>query len=278
MTSRTQATVAAGAALAIPLLFWLGAAIVALVTLRQGAAEGSRVLMWASLPGIAWFAAGDPTPLVTALGVGVGAAVLNHSVRLDWAMAMSVLVGIVLYFSLPLMMTEVLPLIVSNSEAAVADALQERPEVLAQVQAYVAPLISGGLASLFVLIINLCLLLGRYWQSALYNPGGFGTEFKQLRLPVAVTAPVVLVLLMAGQLQPQLAGLVPILTVPLILAALALIHGAVAKTDASPIWLTVTYLSLFFFGPYMYTLLIFVALMDSLFDVRARLKDTASGE
>ena len=66
MASRTQATVAAGAALAIPLLFWLGAAIVALVTLRHGAAEGSRVFMWASLPGIAWLAAGDPTPLVSA--------------------------------------------------------------------------------------------------------------------------------------------------------------------------------------------------------------------
>ncbi|GGY47438.1 hypothetical protein GCM10011297_20250 [Bacterioplanes sanyensis] len=278
MSGRTQATVVAGVALAVPLAFWVGAAIIALVILRQGLSEGSQVLMWASLPAITWLAMGDPTPLLTALGTALSALVLRNAIRLDWAISATVLFGIGVYVSLPLLMSEVMPLVVSNSEAAVAEALKSQPEALAQVTPFVAPLISGGLAALFVLIINLCLLLGRYWQSALYNPAGFGTEFKQLRLPAAVAVPSVLVLLMAGQLQPQFAGLVPILTVPLFLAGLALIHGAVAKTAASPIWLTVTYLSLLFFGPYMYTLLIFVALLDSLMDIRARLKDTASDD
>ncbi len=32
----------------------------------------------------------------------------------------------------------------------------------------------------------LCLLLARYWQAALYNPGGFGQEFRALYYPPVV--------------------------------------------------------------------------------------------
>ena len=39
MTGRWQAAVAAGGCLAVPLLFWIGAAILALVILRQGVRE-----------------------------------------------------------------------------------------------------------------------------------------------------------------------------------------------------------------------------------------------
>jgi hypothetical protein len=42
----------------------------------------------------------------------------------------------------------------------------------------------------------MCLLLARYWQAALYNPGGFGSEFRALYYPPAVA--VVLALLAIG--------------------------------------------------------------------------------
>jgi len=184
--------------------------------------------------------------------------------------------GIVVYYLLPSMLPEVLPQVAANSEAAVAEALKNEPELLAQLQPLVSPMISGVLAALHSLVFMLCLLLGRYWQSTFYNPGGFGTEFKQLRLPLVFSLPVILVMFSASQLDPELAGLMPVFTIPLMLAGLALFHGLVTQTKASPTWMVVIYIGIFVLGPYMYTLLIFVACLDSAWNFRARLpKDTA---
>ena len=43
------------------------------------------------------------------------------------------------------------------------------------------------------LLACLSLLLGRYWQAALYKPGAFGDEFRALRLPSLWAAGLVLV-------------------------------------------------------------------------------------
>lgn len=275
MSGRWQATVAAGLCLALPLLFWIGAALLALVILRQGWREGSSVVLWALLPAIAWFAMGDPTPLIIAVGTSSLAVILRQTIRLDLVVMLAVIAGVLAYFLLPLWLSEVLPQVIQSSEQMIAEALNAQPELLAQIQPLVAPMISGVLAALHTLVFMLCLLLGRYWQSELYNPGGFGTEFKQLRLPLAYSLPTVAIMLLAGQLSPELAGLMPVLTVPMMLAGMALFHGVVTTTNASSAWILSVYLALFLFGPYMYTLLIFVALLDSGLNLRARLKDTA---
>ncbi|MEZ5581549.1 MAG: hypothetical protein R3F37_01040 [Candidatus Competibacteraceae bacterium] len=60
--------------------------------------------------------------------------------------------------------------------------LERDPQTLQQLLDYLAPMVVGlifanGLASL------LCgLLLGRWWQALLFNPGGFSREFHELRL------------------------------------------------------------------------------------------------
>ena len=64
MASRKQATVAAAICLALPMLFWLGSALLVLVVLRHGQREGMLVGLWALLPAIAWFAVGDFTPFL----------------------------------------------------------------------------------------------------------------------------------------------------------------------------------------------------------------------
>lgn len=276
MASRRQALIATTACMAFPLLFWLGAALIALVVSREGEKEGRSIAFWAILPTFAWLAMGDATPLVALLGSFFLATIVRQSNRLDWAVMMSAGIGILMYFILPSLMPEVLPLVISNSEAAVAQGLQQRPDVAAQLQPLVAPIVQGVLAALHVLIFILCLLLGRYWHSELDHPGGFGTEFKQLRLSPWYALLVVLAVLSSEQMQPQLVGLLPLLTVPIALVGLAVFHGVVTITKASSTWMVVFYAALFVFGPYMYTLLIFVALLDILLNIRARLKDTAS--
>lgn len=276
MTSRRQALIATTASMAFPLLFWLGAALIALVVMREGEKEGRSIAFWAVLPTFAWLAMGDATPLVVLLGSFFLATIVRQTNRLDWAIMMSAGLGILVYFSLPALIPEVLPLVISNSEAVLADGLQQRPEIAAQLQPLVAPIVQGVLAALHVLIFILCLLLGRYWHSELDHPGGFGTEFKQLRLSPWFALLIVLAALSAEQMQPQLVGLLPLLTVPLAMMGLAVFHGVVTITKASSTWMVVFYATFFIFGPYMYTLLIFVALLDTLINIRARLKDTAS--
>lgn len=278
MQSSRNATLAAAGCFAIPLLFWAGAALWALVLMRQGWKEGLNVVLWSAIPAIGWFYAGDPTPLLAGLGTALSALVLRGSIRLELAVLAATLFGVVLYQVLPLTLDEILPKVVDRIEQAVSQSLTDNPEFLILVKALTEPLTHGVLAALHVLVLALCLLLGRYWQAMLYNPGGFGREFKSLRLPPGFTLPVLLALMSAGQLDPVLVGVLPILTVPLFLAGLAMFHGVVSNTTASSGWMFPIYIGLILFGPYMYTLLIFVAVMDSLLDVRSRLKDTAAGD
>lgn len=275
MKGRWQATVAATLCLAIPILFWLGAAIQALVLLRHGLSQGGRVVLWSLLPAVAWAAAGDPTPILISVGTSALAIMLRHTVRLDQAVLVGALFGIIAYFILPILLSDILPQVQQQSEELMAEFLKSDPDFRDEVLPMVAPIVSGGLAALHSLVIILCLLLGRYWQSSLYNPGGFGQEFRQLRMPLAYSLPAIVVSLAAGELEPVLAGVTPVLTVPLVIAGVALFHGLAKQTQTSSGWLVLMYIAFFTFGHYMYTLLIFVALLDSLLDIRTRLKDTA---
>ena len=278
MSSKSRAILAIAAGFAVPLMFWLGAALLALVVMRQSFRDAAPAVMWGSLPAIVWLAIGDPTPALTAAGTLLAALVLRHTIRLDLALMVNVALGLIIYWALPLLLADVLPLVVSQSETVVSKALEDSPATLDSLLPFVGPMIYGVLAALHSMVLSLCLLLGRYWQGALYNPGGFGTEFRQLRLPLAYSLPAMLAVFGAGQLMPEWAGMVPVLTVAMMLAGLAVFHGLVKNTNASSNWLVPVYLALFVFGPYMYTLLIFVAAMDSLINIRSRLKDTASGE
>ena len=55
------------------------------------------------------------------------------------------------------------------------------------------PQVAGLMAVGNSLLACLSLLLGRYWQAALYKPGAFGDEFRALRLPSLWAAALVLV-------------------------------------------------------------------------------------
>lgn len=278
MQNGRNATLASAICFAVPLLFWAGAALWALVLMRQGWKEGLYVILWSAIPAMGWFYAGDPTPLLIGVGTALSALVLRGSVRLELAMLAATLVGVVFYQVLPLILTDILTTVVIRLEEVLSQSLNDQPELLLLVKTLTEPLIHGVLAASHVLVLVVCLLLGRYWQATLYNPGGFGQEFKSLKLPLGFTLPVMLALMSASELDPVLIGVLPILTVPLFLAGLAMFHGVLSINSVSSYWMIPMYVGLIIVGQYMYTLLIFVAVLDSLIDVRTRLKDTASGD
>jgi hypothetical protein len=274
MEKPLNAIIAIVATLFIPLLFWLGAALMALSILRHGAKEAANVVLWGSLPAFAWLAMGDPTPLVTALGASTLAIILRSSVDLRLTLMSASVIGVLIYFALPMLMPEVLTEVQKQSEALLSEALKDNLELWHSIQPKVGPLMVGALAAILTIVMTLCLLLARWWQAAFYNPGGYSEEFHPLRLSTGYAASVVLLLVFGSSLPPIISGILPVLTIPLVIAGVAFVHGIVGMKNLGRQWLFAFYLSVFLFGPYLFTLLIFVSLIDSIIDIRGRLKDT----
>lgn len=274
MDKPLNAIIAIAATLFIPLLFWLGAALMALSILRHGAKEAANVILWGSLPAFAWLAMGDSTPLLSALGASTLAIILRSSIDLRLTLMSASGIGVLIYFALPMLMPEVLVEVQKQSEAMLAEALKDNLELWHSIQPKVGPLMVGALAAVQTMVMVLCLLLARWWQAAFYNPGGYSEEFHVLKLPVGYAAGVVLLLVFGSSLPPLISGMLPILTIPLVIAGTAMVHGIVGMKNLGGHWLVAFYIGVFISGPYLFTLLIFVSLIDSLIDIRGRLKDT----
>ena len=260
MRGRTQAAIVATVSAAIPLFVWVGAATVVLITLRKGVADGLNLMLWAGLPAVLWLVLqGNPTPLVVIAGAMILAVVLRTTVSWVYTLVTGVLLGLIVSWVMPLFVAELLNPEMLSKIAPNVDVNDE--------QAYQAfsSLLTGFWAAAHLLVMLLSLMLGRWWQSLLFNPGGFGDEFKQLLLPPLVTVPAVLIAQFGGHLHPVLIGWAPILTLPLFFAGIALAHGVVSLKKLSFHWLVLMYLLVFLVGPYL-------ALVDSLMNFRRRIR------
>ncbi len=95
MRGRLQAiALVVGASLSL-LFCWIGAAVMALVTLRKGAGQGAWLFAWALLPaGTLLYVSGDPGPLTLLIGTLVLALTLRFTVSLQLTLLASVAVGV----------------------------------------------------------------------------------------------------------------------------------------------------------------------------------------
>lgn len=137
-----------------------------------------------------------------------------------------------------------------------------------------APIMTGLVVAGTVLGLALTLFLARWWHALVDNPGGFGREFRALRLdrrfaPVAVL--IVLVALLANALTGGLAGELALVVVVLyMLQGLAVIHAIVNMRGASVGWLVGVYLLLFLLPPQVMMLLALIGFTDMWMNLRAR--------
>lgn len=284
MRGRVQATLVVVGCAALPLLFWLSAAAGCLVLLRRGLSDAVGVLAWALLPALVWWYFGEPRTLMVLLGSWGLAAVLRASE--SWVRVLLVSVGLGLLYGV------VLGAVFREPIEAMAGELQKLlPHVFgdvyqqmsveerARLGALITPVLSGLIAALLQIVSVVCLILGRYWQALLYNPGGFGREFRSLRLPRAPMLVLLVCMLVGPNFGPQLAMLTPLCSVPLMFAGLALIHGLVAAKRLTRFWLVGLYVTLLLFMQLIYPLLVVFAIVDSLIDFRGRLasKDADNG-
>ncbi|OOE15265.1 hypothetical protein BSR09_01300 [Stutzerimonas degradans] len=275
MRGRMQAILVVGVAAALPMLFWLSAAAGSLVLLRRGLNDALSVLVWAIVPALAWWYFGDPRTLLVLLG-SLGLALLLRN-QASWARVMlcSVGLGLLYVWGLAAVFGEPIAALAGELQKVLPETLsgayeQFSDEERARLGALLAPVLTGLLAALLQIVTLLSLMLARYWQAALYNPGGFGGEFRSLRFPPVVAIMLLVGMLLGPSLGAQFAVLTPLCSVPLVFAGVALMHGLVAQGRLPRFWLVGLYVTLVLFMQLIYPLLAVLAIVDSLFDFRGR--------
>ena len=276
MRGRRQATLVVGLSVAIPLLFWFGAVVLALVILRRGLSEGAPVVIWGGLPALAWAMLGDPTPLLLVLGTALLASLLRE--RNDWSLVVLAAAPLGLIYALILlaMLHEPMMVLANELQGMMPKVLGELGKDLseadmARLQSLMLPILAGLTGAVHALLTLASLILARAWQARLFNPGGFREEFHQLRLKPWMAVSLLLLVFVAPQFG-DMAVVAPVSTVPLLLAGLALIHGIVGIKQLSLAWLIAMYVALLFASQAAVPLIMLLAFIDSLFDFRSRLK------
>jgi hypothetical protein len=271
MTGRRQAVLAATLLGFLPLVNFLSAPIVALVCLRHGMTEGLLVLIWAALPAAAWAVAGDMIPLLTLLGSVALAAVLRSSASWELVLLGAIVVGIGAQLALLVqpgfveLMMQQIELLLANPE------LQGQVSILPPEQ--LQPLLRMFYGMMLMFLAVSVLILARYWQAALYNPGGFRQEFHRLRLGWKTSALLcgafVLTTLGPAALQP----FAILFVMPLLVAGVALVHGIAGLKRLPSAVMVIFYVALM--SPVMTQILMLAAIADSWLDFRSRMQPSA---
>lgn len=268
MRGRLQATGVCVACAIMPFTHWVAAAVVALVLLRRGPIEGGMLLMWTSLPLAAWYMInGDASPLLVLVGTGVLAFVLRATVSWEVTLAIAVIIA-----ALASLLYEVISAdVVAQLVAWYMEFLTAVEQTLTQEEAQQVLIGFFSLGQAVAMVV--ALILARWWQSTLYNPGGFGTEFRALRLSPGISFAIVGVLVLFFAIgDPAFGRWIPLLTVPLLFAAIALVHWFIKEKQLASSWVVTFYLVLLLMIQLVYPLLTSIALLDSWMDVRKRFK------
>lgn len=279
--SPTRTMFLAGVASFFPIAGFFGQALVALVWLRMGPSFGLRIALAASIGSIFnWYYFASPEGVFTLLGLVLLAEVLRA--KASWVPVL--LVGTALagflslsYTWLPLATQEQLLTLIFQHQGW-EEAYQLTATETERLKLALAQLLNGVITSLQFASVLLCLMLARYWQAGLYNPGGFGQEFINLRLPLAAGLLIILALGLVLGMQLKLLALTPVVLVAHIFAGLALIHAWFKLKKYNSFWLGLVYLMLVTFQPYFSFLLITLALADSWFNFRAKLAPKPASE
>lgn len=253
-------------------------ATVALVTLRVGRNNGLLILLWGVLPSLLLLGFSQIAPEV-AFAV-VGGVLVTYLAALflargtGWA---TCLMGTVALSALLAVMPGAI--VPEAVDAALQGWNQMSAELAESMEvesvSYSATFALGILAFWMVIPAVAGLIVGRWWQSLVVNPGGFGAEFHALKLH-----PVQAVVCMGASVYCLFQGLdyAPwsiLFALPLVLQGIAMVHRLVAIKRWGIQWLFVFYAILVVQLVLATQLLAVMALLDTWLNFRERAKPRA---
>jgi len=265
MTGRKQAILVTLLLGLIPMVNLLSPVVIGLVTLRKGLKEAGLVLVWAILPLAAWAVAGDVIPLILVFGIAVLAWILRESESWEFTLLVAILVGVCVELYMR-SQSELPGVVYAQFESYLS---QQNMQMVSLEQ--FRETIPSFFGAVYMFLAAMLLMLSRWMQAALYNPGGFQQEFHGLRIEQKVAVGLLIAMLLATFVEVIPESWVFYFIMPLIFSGVALVHGLVGKKKASSMWLVAFY-ALF---PWLTQVLVMAALIDSWYDFRARMSKPA---
>jgi len=267
----------------LPLLGLFSNAAIALVALRKGWQEGLLLTLVGSIA-VAIFtyieqqnlAFGFFLAWVQWAPIVLFAWILSQTV--SWEMTLQALLGlsvvaiVVLHTLIPDPSEFWLDLLSTTmNRANVSAENKENLRILEKSLTEITPLLAGILVALGSLMIAIALLMARSWQAQLYNPGGFGEEFRELRVgkPAALITLALVVIALVAKVDIALELLMCSVAI-FLFQGIALIHALVKLRDMHQLWLVAMYLLLILLNVQMAVMLAAVGIIDSFADFRQR--------
>lgn len=294
MRGRMQATFAAagfmGLSFVFPLFSYFSAAAIGLVALRLGWQECARVLLGAFVSAvlIAWVVLGDAAVgalfgLVVWAPLVILALVLRKTSSLPVTLAAATLIGVagvlVVYLVIDDPATWWRENLIAVIQSQVIDRSgldSEQAEIWRSTLDKMAVVMTGIVAAAVVMSNVFSLLLARWWQAMLYNPGGFRSEYFALRLGRTMTFATLLMMIVSmlplGAVAAVAKDVTMVLLLVYMLQGLAVIHATVAARNAGIGWLIALYIIMMIALPQTVVLLAMTGVMDTWIDVRSRVR------
>lgn len=280
MRGPRQAALVATVATIIPMMFWLGAAAVALVVLRFGLVRGLTVAVWPMLPAAMWmYWANDPNALVVIPLAMLMAEVLRSTVSWSLSWLVGGVVALVLGVLSPTLMPQTVAFLLEFAQT-LFEAMRSSGALAvggaeAEMKATFELLVVASLAATMFGSAIFSVFMARAWQSRLYNPGGWQQEFQQMRLHRLSLVLLALAFMLLPNIGINAMFVLMVAMTPMLICGLALMHGIVARKRMGVQWLVATYVLVLVLMPTSLLLLALLALIDSLVDFRGRLKPIA---
>ena len=267
--------------------------IAALVTLRKGAFAGTLVLCAAIVPYLLSYAysASEQTQVMliaTTIIITINILTWLYALLLrrynNWSLVIEIaaLSGIiavgVIYFIYPDVqnwwLAELAKYTNKMMEQAAADGAALPEEMQAGITASVQEFKRYATGILVVSILFNAvfqLILARWWQAIVFNPGGLRKELHQIRLSSLAVVVFIVVAGLAYAGQAFSLDILPIVVTAFCAGGLSLIHNLLMSNTAGWFWLTLVYLGVMFLSWMGIVVIAMAGVLDSLLDFRKRL-------
>ena len=293
MKGRMQAVLVASSlallSLLLPPISIVSSAAVALVTLRRGGYEGFYVLICsclsAALLGLLLFGSFNFAllyGLVLWLPIWLISIVLREKKHLSFAVEGAVILGITgviafyFYAGDPAifwhsMLTQMVqPMIEAGG---VADIPLEKIEQSVQLFSH---FMTGGIAAGTVYGLLFSVFLARWWQSTLYNPGGFREEYLSLRVQPKLALASIIVLILAWTMDgvaSEIGWNISIIFVVLYtFIGTSILHATFSALKFKRFMVPFLYLTLILI-PHTVIIVVLVGLIDAWLDLRSKISN-----
>ena len=283
--SRYHAIGISALSLLLPPFSFIGGAIIGLATLRYGVVEGLTVLAGSAAVFAAamWALAGSIAPaavfvVVTGVPSIALCAVLRTTASQGFVLVAATLVAglaiAMLYLSVPDPVEwwlDVFEAFLATRTGGV------EPRGFDQLSELLRTVVTG--LPIAVMVTSVCIVfLARWAHAALDNPGGFGREFRALRVGRRFAAVAGVVAVLALFVAPPGAGvghdLLMLIVAACTIQGIALVHGLVARRRGARAWIVAMYASLLLVTPAAVLALSVAGFSDAWLDYRTRFDRT----